>query len=176
MQNFARIAASCSAALALAIVAGSTVGLAPASAANAQWNGDYRLTRYAASKTGTSLAARQHEPDFSDVYTFQTSCTTGTCIATVVAGPPAANQTIPRPPKYHWDGHSWVEHFDWQWDCYMGAGVPKVYAPAHSDAYYTPQPDGTMRGVWTTVIDSGPCQGDVTMNIMAAPVRNAFGS
>lgn len=155
----------------LLAVGAATVAIAatgsPADAATHHWDGQYRLTRFAASKTGTSLAARQSERDFSDVYTFRTACTGDTCVATVIGGPPAANTTIPRPPRYTWKNGTWSEHFDWQWDCYQGPGVPKVYAPAHSDAHYTPQPDGVMRGSWTTVIDSGPCKGTVTMRVQA---------
>jgi hypothetical protein len=44
---------------------------------------------------------------------------------------------------YAWDGAKWVEHFDFQWDCYMGEGVAKVWAPAKSWAFYTPQADGS---------------------------------
>ena len=154
----------------LLAVAALGTGVSDAGAAQPEWNGQWSLTRYAASKTGTSLAARQKEPDFSDTYTFSTSCASGKCVATVVAGPEAKNPTIPRPPRYTWNGVSWVEHFDWQWDCYMGADKPKVYAPAHSDAFYTPMPDGTKRGEWTTTIDSGPCAGTVTMAVKATKV------
>lgn len=52
-----------------------------------------------------------------------------------------------------------VHTYDWEWDCYQGEGVPKVWAPAHSVAYYTPQPDGTLTGSRRTDIDSGPCEG-----------------
>lgn len=152
-------------ALALATT-GFAVTSGPAAAAPT-WNGQWTLTRYAASKTGTSLAARQREPDFSNVYTFATQCSGGRCVATVVGGPQAQNPTIPRPPRYTWDGVSWVERFDWQWDCYMGAGKPKVWAPAHSVAWYTPRRDGTKTGSWRTVIDSGPCKGTVVIAVKA---------
>lgn len=147
---------------------GFVIGAGAAEAAPS-WNGQWTLTRYAASKTGTSLAARQREPDFSNVYTFATRCSAGKCVATVVDGPPAANPTIPRPPRYTWNGVTWMEQFDWQWDCYMGAGKPKVWAPAHSVAWYTPQRDGTKTGTWRTVIDSGPCRGTVVMAVKATP-------
>lgn len=61
-------------------------GAMPAGAADANWSGDYSLKRFAATKTGTSLAASQWEPDFSDTYTFETDCSSGVCIATVVGG------------------------------------------------------------------------------------------
>ena len=73
-------------------------GAAPvATAAPRIWNGKYSLLRYAGEKTGTSLAARQPEPDFSDVYTFVTDCSRG-CVATAVDGPRPANPTLPLPP------------------------------------------------------------------------------
>ena len=66
-----------------------------------------------------------------------------------------------------WDGTRWVERFDFQWDCYQGDGVPKVWAPAKSWAFYTPQPDGSLRGTWHTDITSGPCRGTVEMPVAA---------
>lgn len=83
-------------------------GAMPAGAADANWSGDYSLKRFAATKTGTSLAASQWEPDFSDTYTFETDCSSGVCIATVVGGPAPANPTLPQPARYTWDGTSWV--------------------------------------------------------------------
>ncbi|BBX31121.1 hypothetical protein [Mycolicibacterium mageritense] len=140
-----------------------------AHAANQVWNGKYSLVRYAAQKTGTSLAARQPEPTFSDVYTFSTDCSSSTCISTVIDGPTPKNPTLPLPPRYTWDGTRWVHIYDWQWDCYMGEGVPKVWAPARSWAYYAPQPDGTLRGTWLTQIAGGPCGGTVQMEVAAFP-------
>ncbi|WP_068270249.1 hypothetical protein [Aldersonia kunmingensis] len=164
----------------VALIAGWLAAMAiPAGAADPSWSGQYSLKRFAASKTGTSLAARQPEPDFSDVYTFETTCTNGTCVATVTDGPTPANPTLPLPPRYTWDGASWVHTYDWEWDCWQGEGVPKVWAPAHSVAVYTPQSDGTLTGTWRTVIDSGACEGDVIMNVAAYPVaapRPSFGS
>ncbi len=151
-------------------------GAMPAGAADANWSGDYSLKRFAATKTGTSLAASQWEPDFSDTYTFETDCSSGVCIATVVAGPAPANPTLPQPARYTWDGTSWVHPYDWEWDCYQGEGVPKVWAPAHSEAYYTPQPDGSLKGSWRTDIASGPCEGSVIMHVEAYPVGRSTGS
>ncbi|GAC70614.1 hypothetical protein [Gordonia soli] len=153
-----------------ALVAATFGAVGPAAAADPAWNGQYSLKRFAASKTGTSLAARQQEPDFADVYTFVTNCAVAPCTATVVGGPAPANPTLPQPPVYRWESGSWVHRYDWQWDCYQGAGVPKVWRPAHSVAYYTPQANGTLRGVWTTTIDGGPCHGTVIMDVTATPV------
>ena len=148
------------------------VSAAPVAAADPQvWTGKYSLMRYAGSKTGTSLAARQPEPDFSDVYTFVTDCSSGTCVATVVDGPKPANPTLPLPPRYTWNGSTWVHIYEWQWDCYLGEGVPKAWNPARSVAYYTPQADGTLRGSWRTDIYGGPCAGSVIMDVAASPVE-----
>jgi hypothetical protein len=159
-------------AYALLILALGSIGVAPiAHATLPGWNGTWSLVRYAAAKSGTSLAARQPEPTFSDDYLFLTQCSTTACVATVVNGPKPKNPTLPQPPQYTWDGSRWVHVYDWQWDCYLGEGVPKAWAPAHSVAYYTPQTDGkSLRGVWRTDIDGGPCDGDVVMDVAAFPV------
>jgi hypothetical protein len=72
-------------------------------------------------------------------------------VSTVLDGPKPENPTLPLPPRY------------------LGEGVPKHWNPAHSVAYYTPQTDGTLRGVWRTDIDGGPCNGSVIMNVAAFP-------
>lgn len=155
--------------VALFALVGVPSGAPMAVAAGQVWNGKYSLVRYAGEKTGTSLAARQPEPDFSDVYTFVTDCSRE-CVSTVIDGPQPANPTLPLPPRYTWTGSTWVHVYEWQWDCYMGEGVPKVWKPAKSVAYYTPQPDGTLRGSWRTDIDGGPCDGSVIMDVAAFPV------
>lgn len=138
-----------------------------AQAVSPSWNGKYSLVRYAAGKSGTSVAARQAEPTFSADYVFSTACSSGTCVATATDGPTPKNPTLPQPSRYTWDGAKWVERFDFQWDCYRGEGVPKVWAPARSWAFYTPQADGSLRGVWHTDIDGGPCRGTVEMPVAA---------
>jgi hypothetical protein len=141
----------------------------PAHAATPSWNGKYSLVRYAVEKSGTSVAATQAEPTFSADYVFSTLCSGASCVATANDGPTPKNPTIAVPSHYTWDGARWVERFDFQWDCYMGEGVPKVWAPAKSWAFYTPQPDGTLRGTWHTDIGSGPCRGTVQMPVAAIP-------
>ena len=94
----------------------------PVHAAMPSWNGKYSLVRYAVDKSGTSVAASQAEPTFSADYVFVTSCSTGKCVATATDGPTPKNPTLPQPSHYTWDGTRWVEHFDFQWDCYMGEG------------------------------------------------------
>ena len=155
-------------------------GAVPASAAQPSWDGQYSLKRFAASKYGTSLAARQGEPDFSDVYTFTTECRSGTpCVSTVSGGPAPKNPTLPQPARYVFNGTSWVHVYDWQWDCYQGPDRAKVWAPARSVATYTKQADGSYTGVWRTDIDGGPCDGYVEMRVAAYPVDQTpvrFGS
>ena len=158
-----------SALLAVTLVGGAESAMPVADAAGQVWNGTYSLLRYAGEKTGTSLAARQPEPDFSDVYNFVTDCSSGTCVATVIDGPKPANPTLPLPPRYTWNGSTWVHIYEWQWDCYMGEGVPKAWNPARSVANYTPQADGSLRGSWRTDIYGGPCAGTVVMDVAAFP-------
>ena len=154
--------------IAAALAAANECAAPVAGAAGQVWNGKYSLLRYAGEKTGTSLAARQPEPDFSNIYTFVTDCS-HECVSTVVDGPKPANPTLPLPPRYTWNGATWVHVYEWQWDCYMGEGVPKAWNPAKSVAYYTPQPDGTLRGSWRTDIYGGPCDGSVIMDVAAFP-------
>jgi hypothetical protein len=142
----------------------------PAAAADQIWNGRYSLALYAAQKTGTSMAARQPEPDFRDEYVFVTNCVRAQCVATAIGGSRPKNHTLPRVPRYTWDGTRWVHVYDWQWDCYIGDGVPKAWAPARSLAYYVPQRDGSLRGGLRTDIYGGPCDGTVEMPVAAYPV------
>ena len=143
----------------------------PVHAAMPSWNGKYSLVRYAVDKTGSSAAAGQAEPTFSADYVFVTSCSSGNCVATATDGPTPKNPTLPQPSHYTWDESRWVEQFDFQWDCYMGEGVPKVWSPARSGAFYAPQSDGSLRGTWHTDISSGPCRGSVEMPVAAFAAR-----
>ncbi|MDT5219641.1 MAG: hypothetical protein QOF15_1746 [Mycobacterium sp.] len=145
----------------------SAAPAAPATAATPSWSGKYSLVRYAVNKTGTSVAASQAEPTFSADYVFSTVCSAASCVATANNGPTPKNPTISVPSHYTWDGAKWVERFDFQWDCYLGEGVPKAWAPAKSWAFYTPQSGGSLRGTWHTDILSGPCEGSVEMPVAA---------
>jgi hypothetical protein len=160
----------------VAVLGGIAVALlafadVPTHAAMPSWNGKYSLVRYAVDKTGSSVAAGQAEPTFSADYVFSTSCSSGKCVATATDGPAPKNPTLPQPSHYLWDGTRWVEHFDFQWDCYMGEGAPKVWSPATSWAFYAPQSDGSLRGTWHTDISSGPCRGSVEMPVAAFAAR-----
>jgi hypothetical protein len=152
------------------VIGGCVAAEATAHAAGQIWNGRYSLVLYSASKTGTSVAARQPEPDFTDEYVFVTDCSRGRCVATAIGGSRPKNHTLPQSPQYTWDGSRWVHIYDWQWDCYVGDGAPKQWAPATSSAYYVPQRDGSLRGSWRTDIYGGPCDGTVEMVIAAYPV------
>src|SRR3954471_23486250 len=98
----------------VALVAANVCAMPVVVAAGQVWNGKYSLLRYAGEKTGTSMAARQPEPDFSNIYTFVTDCSRE-CISTVVDGPKPANPTLPLPPRYTWNGSTWVHVYEWQW-------------------------------------------------------------
>ncbi|WP_158019269.1 hypothetical protein [Mycobacterium basiliense] len=135
------------------------------------WIGKYSLVRYADEKVGTSMAASQTEPTFSADYVFTTSCSAAQCVATATNGPTPRNPTLPQPSHYAWDGSKWVEQFDFQWDCYMGEGAAKVWAPARSWAYYQPRSDGSLQGTWHTDIYGGPCAGTVEMPVAAFPAE-----
>ena len=158
------------AAAVLSVIAIAVFGTAasPVHAATPSWDGKYSLVRYAVDKSGTSVAAGQAEPTFSADYVFATSCS-AKCVATATDGPTPKNPTLPQPSHYTWDGAKWVEVFEFQWDCYMGEGVPKVWAPAKSWAFYAPQPGGSLHGTWHTDIYSGPCRGTVAMPVAAFP-------
>lgn len=139
-----------------------------AEAALPDWSGRYTVVTFASDKLGTSIAARQPEPDFSGQYTFSTSCAS-TCVATASDGPAPSNPTIPQPPRYTWDGRQWVFNYNWQWECFRGADVPTEYAAARSLVFYAPTADGTMFGTWRTEILDGLCKGTVIMPVAAYP-------
>ena len=142
---------------------------APAHADSPSWNGTYTITFIVGPKSGTSLAAGQPEGQYSDTYTLQSNCTGGKCTATIVGGPAPRNPTVPQPLQFTWDGSSWTQSSDFQWDCMM-PDTTIEWDPAHADVRYTPQPDGTLAGTMHTDIRSGTCQGSVEMNMTAERV------
>ena len=101
-----------------------------AEAAGPEWNGRYQIVTFASDKMGSSVAAAQSEPDFSASYVIASDCSSGLCVATVVEGPAPSNPTIPQPVRYTWDGSRWQYSYNWQWECFRGAGVPSEYSPA----------------------------------------------
>jgi hypothetical protein len=142
--------------------------VAPAHAAAAQaWTGRYALVTYASLKDGTSAATHRRESDFSAVFTLSTACA-GTCVATAV-GPASSNPTVPDPQRFVWDGQQWKTTYDWVWQCALGDGSQSQWSPASSFTFYTPQPDGSLRGMWHTDITAGACRGSVVMPVAALP-------
>jgi len=133
------------------------------------WNGEYAITFIVGPKSGTSLAAGQPEGQYTDTYTFQSSCTSAKCTATIISGPAPRNPTVPQPVQFTWDGSSWTQVNDFQWDCMMDDGTIQ-WNPARADVRYTPQPDGSLSGTMHTEILSGPCQGTLEMHMTAQRV------
>jgi len=143
------------------------LSLSPAASADPpSWNGEYAVTFIVGPKSGTSIAAGQPEVQYTDTYGFRSSCTSGECTATITSGPPPRNPTVPQPIQFTWDGSSWTQVSDFQWDCMMDDGTVQ-WSPARADVRYTPQPDGSLSGTMHTEILSGPCQGTLEMNMTA---------
>jgi hypothetical protein len=146
------------------------LALAPTACAdNPSWNGQYAITFMVGPKSGTSMAVGDPEQQHTDTYGFRSSCTNGKCVATIVSGPPPSNPTVPQPVQFTWDGSSWRQSSDFQWDCMM-PDTSIQWNPAHSDVRYTPQPDGSLAGVMHTEILSGACQGTIDMDMRAERV------
>ncbi len=140
-----------------------------ASADPPSWNGQYAITFIVGPKDGTSVAASQPEGQYTDTYTFRSSCASGKCIATIISGPPPRNPTVPQPVQFTWDGSSWTQVSDFQWDCMM-PDTSIQWSPARGETRYTPQPDGSLSGTMHTDILSGPCQGTLDINMTAERV------
>src|SRR5215217_8772146 len=146
------------------------LSLSPAASAEAaSWNGEYAITFIVGPKSGTSIAAGQPEVQYIDTYGFRSSCTDGKCTATITSGPPPRNPTVPQPVQFTWDGSSWTQVSDFQWDCMM-PDTTIQWSPARADVRYTPQPDGSLSGNMHTEIMSGPCQGTLDIYMTAERV------
>lgn len=156
------------AALAVTVMATAVLVAVPAHAAPQLWNGRYSMTTYASQKAGTSAANRQRETDFSAVFTMSTGCGSGVCVATA-DGPGSSNPTVPSPQRFSWDGQQWKTVYDWVWQCSVGDADQSQWSPARSFTFYTPQPDGSLRGMWHTDIAAGFCRGSVVMPVAAFP-------
>ena len=140
-----------------------------ASADNPSWNGQYAITFMVGPKGGTSVAASQPETQHTETYGFRSSCSSGKCIATIISGPPPTNPTVPQPVQFTWDGSSWMQVSDFQWDCMM-PDTSIQWSPARGETRYTPQPNGSLSGTMHTEILSGPCQGTLDINMTAERV------
>ncbi len=126
----------------------------------------------------TILAATQREPDFLRRVPCSNGLRRETCTATVVSAP--RRRTRPSAAaRYTFDGTSWVHVYD-AMGLLHGSRQAQVYAPAHSVAYYTPQPGRTFAGSWRNRHRVGPCVGSVIMHVEAYPVAtpkpSPFGS
>ena len=131
------------------------VSLAPTAVGDsASWNGQYAITFIVGPKAGTSMAAGQPEGQYTDTYGFSSNCSSGKCTATIVSGPAPRNRTVPQPVQFTWDGSSWTQISDFQWDCMM-PDTTIEWDPAHAEVRYTPQPDGSLSGIMHTDITSG---------------------
>jgi hypothetical protein len=106
---------------------------------------------------------------YTQTYGIRSTCTSGECTATIISGPPPSNPTVPQPIQFTWDGSSWTQASDFQWDCMM-PDTTIQWSPARANVRYTPQPDGSLSGTMHTEILSGPCQGTVEMNMTAERV------
>ena len=156
-----RLAGLCAASLVIAL------SLPPTACADAaSWNGKYAITFIVGPKSGTSMAVGDPEVQHTDTYEFRSSCSSGKCIATIVGGPPPSNPTVPQPVQFTWDGSSWTQVSDFQWDCMM-PDTSIQWNPAHAVVRYTPQPDGSLAGTMHTEILSGACQGTIEMDMRA---------
>jgi hypothetical protein len=163
-DGLSKLVGLCAAALALALP------LPPAASADApSWNGEYAITFMVGPKSGNSMAVGDPEVQHTDTYGFRSSCTNGKCVATIISGPPPSNPTVPQPVQFTWDGSSWRQANDFQWDCMM-PDTTIQWNPARADVRYTPQPDGSLAGTMHTEILSGACQGTIDMNMTAARV------
>jgi hypothetical protein len=140
-----------------------------ASADPPSWNGVYAITFIVGPKDGTSVAASQAEVQYTDTYTFRSSCASGKCIATIISGPPPRNPTVPQPVQFTWDGSSWTQVNDFQWDCMM-PDTSIQWSPARGTTRYMPQPNGSLSSTMHTEILSGACQGTLDINMTAERV------
>lgn len=155
-----------------AVMLAGSVCVAPAAAQEEpSWNGEYSVTFYGTEKTGTSTAAQEPEGSSTSNYTFSSSCATDPCTATIVAGPPPTNPTVPVPITFSWNGSAWELSNRWWWNCVKPDGGLE-WVPASSRVTYTPLRNGTLNGLWHTDIESGACQGSVEMPLQAVPVEN----
>ena len=167
-NRLSRVVGLCAGSLTIAVSVPIAVSLVPTAFADApSWNGLYAITFMVGPKSGTSIAAGDPESQHTDTYGFSSTCTGGKCTATIISGPPPSNPTVPQPVQFTWDGSSWTQHSDFQWDCMM-PDTTIQWDPAHADVRYTPRPDGTLAGTMRTDIASGACQGTVEMDMTAA--------
>jgi len=131
------------------------------------WDGWYKLTFHTDQKSGTSMAASQAETPYTASYKFATDCSSGQCVASVEDGPTPKNN-VASTTKFDWTGTQWSRSSSWRWDCQLKDGTI-TFDPATSITTYTPQPDGSLTGTFQTTINSGECQGTISIPVTATP-------
>ena len=57
------------------------------------------------------------------------------------SGPPPRNPTVPQPVQFTWDGSSWTQVNDFQWDCMM-PDTTIQWNPARAEPATRPNPTG----------------------------------
>ncbi len=157
----------CAASLAIALSLPQT-----ASADTPSWNGEYAITFMVGPKMYWDQHGRRRPRGAAHGIPtgFRSSCNEPwKCVATIISGPPPRNPTVPQPVQFTWDGSSWTQVSDFQWDCMM-PDTTIQWSPARSNVRYTPQANGTLAGVMHTDILSGPCQGWIEMDMTAERV------
>ena len=154
-------------AVAAILLGGSLIGAPLATATQASWNGWYKLTFHTDQKSGTSVAATQGETPYTASYLFATDCSSGTCVASVVDGP-TPKDNVSQSTKFDWTGSQWSRTNNWRWDCPLPDRTI-TFDPATSVTTYSPQPDGSLTGTFQTTINSGACQGTVSIPLTAVP-------
>jgi hypothetical protein len=137
------------------------------------WNGWYKVTFHTDQKTGTSTAASQREEAYTAWYRFSTDCSSGTCVASVDDGPtPKTNADAAT--TFTWTGSQWSRTATWRWDCLLPDRTI-TFDPASSTTTYSPQPDGSLTGTFSTNIGGGACAGTVYIPLTAVPADPANG-
>ena len=156
--------------VAAAVAAAATLIASPLAQADETpfWGGWYKITFHTDQKSGTSVAASQIETPYAATYEFATDCSSGKCVASVIDGP-NPKDNVSRSVKFDWTGSQWSRSNSWNWDCLLPDGTI-TFDPANSVTTYVPQADGSLAGNFQTTINSGACQGTVTIPLTAVPV------
>lgn len=129
------------------------------------WGGWYKITFHTDQKSGTSIAATQQETPYTAWYKITTNCSGGKCTASVIDGPTPKDNVV-QSTTFDWTGSKWSRSNSWSWDCLHPDGTTTL-DPANSTTTYTPQSDGSLAGTFQTTIESGVCQGTITIPLTA---------
>ena len=152
-----------------AMLMGGSLFSAPIAQADAtpHWGGLYKIAFHTDQKSGTSMAAGQIGTPYTATYEFTTDCSSGKCVASAIDGP-TPKDNVSRSIKFDWTGSQWSRSNSWNWDCLLPDGTI-TFDPANSVTTYVPQSDGSLAGTFQTSINSGACQGTVTIPLTAGP-------